>query len=318
MGSPLPRRGPARKPPPVPPRHLLGIEGLPPPAIAALLDEADRFAGRTAPPEPILRGQTVVTCFLENSTRTQISFLTAAGLLGATPIGIGPAGTAIAKGESLPDTARTLGALGAAALVVRAPHAGTAALLARHTTAAVINAGDGAHEHPTQALIDALALRRHFGRIEGLVVAICGDIAHSRVARSNLHLLLAMGAQVRLIGPPTLLPASIETLGATIFTSLEEGLDGADAVMMLRIQYERLDSGLVPSAADYRARYGLTAGGLARAKPGAPVLHPGPMNRGLEIDSAIADDPARSLITEQVRLGVSVRMAVLAWCTGHD
>jgi aspartate carbamoyltransferase catalytic subunit len=215
------------------------------------------------------------------------------------------------KGETLLDTATTLNAMQCDLLVVRHDQSGAPALLAQKVDAAVINAGDGTHEHPTQALLDALTIRRRRGRLEGLTIAICGDIAHSRVARSNIFLLTTMGATVRLIGPPTLIPTGIEAMGVAVFHDMDAGLHGVDIVMMLRLQKERMTKGLVPSAREFFRFYGLDAARLARAKPDALVMHPGPMNRGVEIDSAVADDSSRSLIREQVEMGVAVRMAVL-------
>ncbi len=215
------------------------------------------------------------------------------------------------KGETLLDTAATLNAMNCDLLVVRHAASGAPALLAQKVDAAVINAGDGTHEHPTQALLDALTIRRHRGTLENLIVAICGDVLHSRVARSNIHLLGAMGARVRLVGPPTLMPAAVERLGADVFHDMASGLAGADVVMMLRLQQERMTRGLVPSAREYFRFYGLDMQKLAYARPDALVMHPGPMNRGVEIDSAVADHPTRSVIREQVEMGVAVRMAVL-------
>ncbi len=219
--------------------------------------------------------------------------------------------SSVNKGETLLDTAATLNAMHCDLLVVRHDQSGAPNLLAQKVEAAVINAGDGTHEHPTQALLDALTIRRHRGKLEGLTVAICGDILHSRVARSNVHLLTAMGSRVRLIGPPTLIPAEAAMLGVEVFHDMKAGLEGADIVMMLRLQRERMASGLVPSAREYFRFFGLDRDKLAAARPDALVMHPGPMNRGVEIDSAVADDPTRSLIREQVEMGVAVRMAVL-------
>ena len=227
--------------------------------------------------------------------------------------------SSVNKGETLLDTAGTLNAMHCDLLVVRHDQSGAPSLLAQKVDAAVINAGDGLHEHPTQALLDALTIRRRLGRLQGLTVAICGDVLHSRVARSNIHLLSAMGSQVRVIGPPTLIPAEVARLGVSVFHTMREGLAGADIVMMLRLQRERMAAGpgsgnLVPSAREYFRFFGLDAETLAFAAPGALVMHPGPMNRGVEIDSAVADDPERSLIREQVEMGVAVRMAVLDVC----
>jgi aspartate carbamoyltransferase catalytic subunit len=215
------------------------------------------------------------------------------------------------KGETLLDTAATLNAMHCDLLVVRHDQSGAPALLSQKVDAAVINAGDGMHEHPTQALLDALTIRRRRGSLEGLVVAICGDVLHSRVARSNIHLLTTMGSRVRVIGPPTLMPAAADRLGVAVFHDMEAGLRGADIVMMLRVQRERMTRGLVPSEREYFRFWGLDAAKLAHAKADALVMHPGPMNRGVEIDSAVADDPVRSVIKEQVEMGVAVRMAVL-------
>ena len=215
------------------------------------------------------------------------------------------------KGETLLDTASTLNAMRTDLLVVRHAQSGAPALLAQKVDASVINAGDGTHEHPTQALLDALTIRRRCGRLEGLTVAICGDVAHSRVARSNIHLLTAMGSQVRVVGPPTLMPAEVERLGVSVHHDMDRALDGVDVVMMLRLQRERMSGGLVPSAREYFRFFGLDTARLARAKPGALVMHPGPMNRGVEIDSQVADHPEQSVIQEQVEMGVAVRMAVL-------
>jgi aspartate carbamoyltransferase catalytic subunit len=219
--------------------------------------------------------------------------------------------SSVNKGETLLDTAATLNAMNTDLLVIRHAQSGAPALLAQKVDAAVINAGDGTHEHPTQALLDALTIRRRKGRLEGLVVAICGDVLHSRVARSNIHLLSAMAASVRVIGPPTLIPAECARLGVEVHHDMRAGLAGADVVMMLRLQKERMNAGLVPSPREFFRFYGLDAAKLAHAKPDAIVMHPGPMNRGVEIDSAVADDAARSVIGEQVEMGVAVRMAVL-------
>ncbi len=295
-------------------RHLLRIAGMAPPEIGQLLDLAESYvllnrSGKTQ--RDLLRGRTLINLFFEDSTRTRTSFELAGKRLGADVINMGVATSSVNKGETLLDTAATLNAMHCDLLVVRHAQSGAPALLAQKVDAAVINAGDGTHEHPTQALLDALTLRRRKGRLEGLVVAICGDVLHSRVARSNIHLLTTMGAQVRVVGPATLLPAEIAGLGVAAFTDMAAGLAGADAVMMLRLQRERMTSGLVPSAREFFRFYGLDAAKLAHAKPDALVMHPGPMNRGVEIDSAVADDPVRSVIKEQVEMGVAVRMAVL-------
>jgi aspartate carbamoyltransferase catalytic subunit len=295
-------------------RHLLRIEGMTPPEIARLLDLAESYvllnrSGKTQ--RDLLRGRTLINMFFEDSTRTRTSFELAGKRLGADVINMGVSTSSVNKGETLLDTAATLNAMHCDLLVIRHDQSGAPALLAQKVDAAVINAGDGTHEHPTQALLDALTIRRRKGRLEGLVVAICGDVLHSRVARSNIHLLTTMGARVRVIGPATLLPAEITRLGVDRFTDMATGLAGADAVMMLRLQTERMTRGLVPSAREFFRFYGLDAAKLAHASPDALVMHPGPMNRGVEIDSAVADDPVRSVIKEQVEMGVAVRMAVL-------
>jgi aspartate carbamoyltransferase catalytic subunit len=293
---------------------LLAIEGMQPPDIAQLLDLAESYAllnrsGKA--PRDLLRGRTLINLFFEDSTRTRTSFELAGKRLGADVINMSVSASSVNKGETLVDTATTLNAMNCDLLVVRHDQSGAPALLAQKVDACVINAGDGTHEHPTQALLDALTIRRHIGSLEGRTVAICGDIAHSRVARSNILLLLTLGARVRLIGPPTLMPAGIEALGVEVYDSMEAGLPGCDIVMMLRLQKERMIRGLVPSAREFFRRYGLDHARLALARPGALVMHPGPMNRGVEIDSAVADDAGRSLIREQVEMGVAVRMAVL-------
>ena len=295
-------------------RHLLAIEGLEPPEIAHLLDLAESYvllnrSGKTG--RDLLRGKTLINLFFEDSTRTRTSFELAGKRLGADVINMQVSTSSVNKGETLLDTAATLNAMHCDLLVVRHEQSGAPSLLAQKVDAAVINAGDGMHEHPTQALLDALTIRRHKGRLAGLTVAICGDVAHSRVARSNIHLLSAMGSRVRLIGPPTLMPTGVEDLGVEVFHDMRAGLAGADIVMMLRLQKERMASGLVPSLREFFRFYGLDAEKLAAARPDALVMHPGPMNRGVEIESRVADDPARSVIREQVEMGVAVRMAVL-------
>ena len=297
-----------------PNRHLLAIEGLYPPQIAALLDLAESYVllSRTGTtPRDRLRGRTLINLFFEDSTRTRTSFELAGKRLGADVINMSVATSSVNKGETLLDTASTLNAMNCDLLVVRHAASGAPALLARKVDAAVINAGDGTHEHPTQALLDALTIRRRLGRLQGLTVAICGDILHSRVARSNIFLLSALGSQVRVVGPPTLIPPEAERLGIEVFHDMKAGLAGADVVMALRLQQERMTSGLVPSTREYFRFFGLDAEKLAYAKPGALVMHPGPMNRGVEIASRVADDPERSVIREQVEMGVAVRMAVL-------
>ena len=293
--------------------HLLGIEGLAPQDITALLDMADEAVALNRQVEKkraTLRGRTQINLFFEASTRTQSSFELAGKRLGADVMNMSVGASSIKKGETLIDTAMTLNAMRPDILVVRHHAAGAVHLLAQKVGCAVINAGDGSHEHPTQALLDALTIRRNKGRIQGLIVAICGDILHSRVARSNILLLNALGARVRVIAPSTLLPAQADRMGVEVFTDMRRGLEGADIVMMLRLQRERMNGSFVPSTREYFRYFGLDRDKLAHAKPDALVMHPGPMNRGIEIDSDVADG-AQSLIREQVEMGVAVRMAVL-------
>jgi aspartate carbamoyltransferase catalytic subunit len=296
-----------------PHRHLLGIEGLSRLDMIALLDLADEAVEvnrQVEKKKATLRGRTQINLFFEPSTRTQASFELAGKRLGADVMNMSVASSSVKKGETLIDTAATLNAMRPDIIIVRHHAAGAVHLLARKVDCAVVNAGDGAHEHPTQALLDALTIRRRKGRIEGLTVAICGDILHSRVARSNMILLAALGARVRVVAPTNLLPSGIERLGVDVFTRMKEGLAGADIVMMLRLQRERMNGSFVPSVKEYFRYFGLDEEKLAFAKPDALVMHPGPMNRGVEISSAIADG-AQSLIREQVEMGVAVRMAVL-------
>jgi len=302
-----------------PHRHLLGIEGLNAEEIVGLLDLADAAVAVSRQIEKkktVLRGRTQINLFFEASTRTQSSFEIAGKRLGADVMNMAVGASSVKKGETVIDTAMTLNAMRPDILVVRHHAAGAVELLAQKVTCSVINAGDGAHEHPTQALLDALTIRRHKGDIGKLVVALCGDIAHSRVARSNILLLNTLGASVRVIGPSTLLPAGIERMGVEVFTDMRKGLAGADIVMMLRLQRERMEGSYVPSVREYFHFFGLDADKLAYAKPGALVMHPGPMNRGVEIDSAVADGP-QSLIREQVEMGVAVRIAVLEALAAH-
>jgi aspartate carbamoyltransferase catalytic subunit len=290
--------------------HLLGIEDLSAEDIVFLLDEAEpwiAFNRASRKRDNRLAGLTQVNAFFENSTRTLLSFEIAGKRLGAHVVNMYAAQSSLSKGEGIDDTIRTIGAMRPDVLVVRHKEAGTARDVARLVDCAVVNAGDGENEHPTQALLDALTIRRRKGRIAGLKVAICGDIRHSRVAGSNLKLLAKLGAEVRLIGPETLLPQP----PVPGFTDMDEGLAGADVVMMLRLQRERMEEADLHSLDEYRARYGLTRERLARAAPDALVMHPGPMNRGVEIDGDVADDAGRSAILEQVEAGVAVRMAVL-------
>ena len=295
-------------------RHLLGIAPLAPDEITAILDLAETYVEvnrRTVKRAEALAGMTQINMFFENSTRTQSSFELAGKRLGADVMTMNMAGSSITKGETLIDTAMTLNAMRPDLLVMRHTQSGAANLLASKVDCAVINAGDGSHEHPTQALLDALTIRRRKGRLHRLTVAICGDIAHSRVARSNLILLGKMESRIRLVGPPTLIPPGAADLGCEICHDMQAGLDGADVVMMLRLQKERMDGGFIPSQREYHHFWGLDAAKLARAAPDAIVMHPGPMNRGVEIDGAIADDISRSVIQDQVEMGVAVRMAVM-------
>ena len=298
-------------------RHLLGIEGLSVLEMRSLLDRSVYFADvitgqhQNTGLETLLKGRSVVNLFFENSTRTRVSFEVAAKRLGASVLNISVSGSSVKKGETLIDTATTLNAMKPDILVIRHQNAGAPTLLSQYVDGCVINAGDGRHEHPTQALLDALTILRRFGRIDGLRIAICGDIANSRVARSNLYLLGAMGAELRFVSPSTLLPAKIDSFGVPIFTDLVEGISGADIVMMLRLQTERMEGREIPSQHEYFNLFGLNAEKLAATAPDALIMHPGPMNRGVEIDSVIADDHNRSLITTQVEMGVATRMACL-------
>ena len=294
-------------------QHLLGIDGLSVIEITGLLDLAEEYVvlnRQVDKKRATLRGRTQINLFFEASTRTQSSFELAGKRLGADVMNMSVGNSSVKKGETLIDTAATLNAMHPDLLIVRHAASGAVELLARKVDCAVINAGDGAHEHPTQALLDALTIRRNKGTIQGLTVAICGDIIHSRVARSNILLLHAMGAQVRVIAPPTLLPRDIERFGVEVHGDMRKGLADVDIVMMLRLQRERMNGSYVPSVKEYFHFWGLDEAKLRFAKPDALVMHPGPMNRGVEIDSAVADG-AQSLIREQVEMGVAVRMAVL-------
>jgi aspartate carbamoyltransferase catalytic subunit len=289
-------------------KDLVGLEELSADQLRLILDTAEPFkevSERPIKKVPALRGKTIVNLFFEASTRTRISFEFAEKRLSADTVNVATAASSVSKGETLVDTARNLEAMRIDMVVIRHGASGAAQFLGQRIRSNVINAGDGKHEHPTQGLLDMLTLRDRFGRLEGLKVAICGDIRHSRVARSNAKLLPRLGAEVRLAGPPELMPDDVPPL------SVDEAIEGADVVMMLRIQRERLEKELGDRPGEYLQRYGLTADRLARAGPDAAVMHPGPMNRGVEIDSAIADDPQRSLITRQVEMGVAVRMACL-------
>jgi aspartate carbamoyltransferase catalytic subunit len=295
-------------------RHLLGIEPLRPDEITTLLDLSDQYADRNrsrTPSTGVLAGMTQINMFFENSTRTQASFELAGKRLGADVMNMAMQASSVKKGETLVDTALTLNAMHPDLLVVRHPHSGAVDLLSQKVNCAVLNAGDGKHEHPTQALLDALTIRRAKGRLHRLSIAICGDISHSRVARSNIMLLGKMENRVRLVGPPTLMPAGIGEFGVEIYEDMREGLKDVDVVMMLRLQKERMDGGFIPSEREYYHRYGLDAEKLGHAKEDAIVMHPGPMNRGVEIDGTLADDINRSVIQEQVEMGVAVRMAAM-------
>ncbi len=295
-------------------RHLLGIEHLAPEEIRTVLDLSERYVDlnrRTIKRTDVLAGMTQINMFFEASTRTQASFELAGKRLGADVMTMSVAQSSVKKGETLIDTALTLNAMQPDLLVVRHPSSGAVNLLASKVNCAVLNAGDGRHEHPTQALLDALTIRRAKGRIQRLTVAICGDIAHSRVARSNLLLLGKMENRIRLIAPATLMPPGVNDFGCEVFDDMAEGLKGCDVVMMLRLQKERMDGGFIPSEREYYHRYGLDAEKLAHANPDAIVMHPGPMNRGVEIDGTLADDINRSVIQDQVEMGVAVRMACM-------
>jgi aspartate carbamoyltransferase catalytic subunit len=291
-------------------KHLLGIEDLTHKDVVTILDLADHYINNK--PVEKLSHLTAINLFFENSTRTRTSFEIAAKRLGLTIVNMSVAASSTKKGETLIDTAITLRAMHSDILVVRHSCSGAVHLLADKIGCAVLNAGDGTHEHPTQALLDAATIRRNKGSLENLNVAICGDILHSRVARSNILLLQKMGARVRVIAPPTLLPQAVEQYGVEVYHDIELGLKDCDIVMMLRLQIERMRSGLIPSGNEYFHFFGLDRKKLSAARPGALVMHPGPMNRGVEIDSELADDIDRSIIYQQVEMGVVVRMACLA------
>ncbi len=293
-------------------QHLLGIEGMTRPVIEGLIDRANQFAELPSREIlPHLKGVTVFNLFFENSTRTRVSFDLAARKIGASVVNVPVSTSSIKKGESLLDTAVTLNAMHPDILVMRHQNSGASLMLSRHVDASVVNAGDGRHEHPTQALLDALTIKRRLGHITGLKIAICGDIANSRVARSNIHLLSTLGAETRLVSPSTLLPAGISNMGVECHHDLMEGIEGVDIVMLLRLQTERMQGTETPSQREFFHLFGLDAAKLSEAAPKALIMHPGPMNRGVEIDSALADDVERSLITMQVDMGVAVRMACL-------
>ena len=299
---------------PFPHRNLTGIAGLQPYEIMFLLDEADRWVDHNrshAASDHRLAGLTQINAFFENSTRTLLSFEIAGKRLGADVVNMHAGQSSVKKGETLIDTAITLNAMRADVIVIRHGSSGAVALIADKVDCPVLNAGDGAHEHPTQALLDALTIRRRFGKVANVRVAICGDVLHSRVARSNILALTALAADVRVVAPATLMPRDIDRMGVEAFTDMDAGVAGADVVMMLRLQNERMEGAYVPSTREYHMLYGLTEERLALANPDAIVMHPGPMNRGVEIASNIADLPGRSLIAEQVEMGVAVRMACL-------
>jgi len=300
-------------------RHFLGIEGLSKDELLFLLDTAESFreiSEREVKKVPTLRGKTVINLFYEPSTRTRTSFEIAAKRLSADAINITAAASSVTKGETLLDTARNLVAMRPAAIVIRHPSSGAPHLLARLVECPVINAGDGTHEHPTQALLDLLTIRQRKGELAGLTVAIVGDLLHSRVARSNLLALTTLGAKVRLVGPPTLLPPEFGFWGAELHTNLRTGLAGADVVMALRLQRERQARNFLPSVEEYSRHFCLTPVALAEASAGVMIMHPGPMNRGVEIDSRVADGPY-SVILDQVTNGVAVRMALLYLLTAQ-
>lgn len=301
-------------------QHLLGLEGVSKEDITSILDTADSFhqvLEREIPVVPTLRGKTIVNLFYESSTRTRISFELAEKRLSASPLNFSASTSSVSKGESLRDTIQNIEAMKIDMVVVRHASAGVPYFLTKCTDAVIVNAGDGLHEHPTQALLDMLTIRRKLGKLEGLKVAIIGDIFHSRVARSNAWGMSTMGMKVTLCGPPTLLPQHLDSLGVTITDNLHEALDGADVVMALRIQLERQSSGVFPSIREYRDRYGLDLEKLSHLRPEVLIMHPGPVNRGIEVSSDVADSP-NSVILEQVTNGVAVRMAVLYLLGGGE
>ena len=304
-----------KKPPPIATlnsKNLLSIEGMNKLEINSLLDRADYFADL----DPLkiiktLNGYVILNVFFENSTRTRVSFELAGRRLGAEVINISVDKSSIKKGESLLDTANTLSAMKPNLLIVRHPESGAPKLFSDYLNCSIVNAGDGRHEHPTQALLDALTIRRRLGRIEGLKIAICGDILNSRVARSNIHLLTTLGVEVRCIAPPTLMPKSLENLGVNCFNSLKDGINNVNAIMLLRLQNERMSGTESPSKKEYYRFYGLDEEKLRMAHHDAVIMHPGPMNRGVEIASSLADNEDRSLIKTQVEIGVAIRMATI-------
>lgn len=302
-------------------KSLLEIASLQRHEIERILEHAEAFLGRPSP--DTLRGSAVINMFFEASTRTRISFEMAARRLGAHVTNLQADGSSMSKGESLVDTCQTLNAMRPDILIIRHPSSGAPALIDEHVDCAVINAGDGTHEHPTQALLDALTLKRHLGKLEGLKVAICGDVLHSRVARSNILLLQKFGAELRMVGPSALLPERTWAHSSHVFenvsftSDVQEAVTGVDAIMVLRLQKERMSSSLVPSFADYARRYQIRAKHLRLAAPHAVVMHPGPVNRGVEVEAALVDDP-RSVILDQVQHGVVVRMAALVFASQRN
>lgn len=297
-----------------PHRHLLGIAGLQPWEILYLLKEAEQWVDlnrKSSKHANRMDGLTVINAFFENSTRTLLSFEIAGKRMGADVVNMHAAQSSVKKGETLIDTAVTLNSMKADAIVIRHASSGAVQLIADKVDCPVLNAGDGSHEHPTQALLDALTIQRRKGDISGLTIAICGDVMHSRVARSNIYCLTTLGAKVRVCAPPPLLPSALDRMNVESFTNFDEALAGSDVVMMLRLQSERMNGEFIPSPREYHYLYGLTKERLAKAKPDALVMHPGPMNRGIEISSEVADDLERSAITEQVEMGVAMRMACL-------
>lgn len=295
-------------------RHLLGIDDLSRDNVYHILDRAAYYIAKNREPDKkhaILKGRTIINLFFENSTRTRTSFELAGKRLGADVINMSVAASSVKKGETLIDTAMTLNAMHPDCIAMRHPESGAVHLLARKVNCSVINGGDGCHEHPTQALLDALTILQHKGKIEGLRVAICGDILHSRVARSNIKLLNKLGASVRIIAPPTLMPAAVESFDVEPFYDMRKGLEGCDIIMMLRLQMERMEGNFIPSVREYFHFWGLDEEKLSHAKPDALIMHPGPINRGVEIDSKLADDLNRSVILQQVEMGVAVRQAAL-------
>ncbi|MXZ50623.1 MAG: aspartate carbamoyltransferase catalytic subunit [Rhodobacteraceae bacterium] len=302
-------------------KHLLGIENLTVQEIDTILDRANDFVNlnrQSNKHSSELKGKTQINIFFENSTRTQASFELAGKRLGADVMNLGVDKSSVGKGETLIDTALTLNAMQPDILIIRHPSSGAANLLSDKVHCSVINAGDGTHEHPTQALLDALTIQRTKKTLSGLKVAICGDIKHSRVARSNIQLLGKKGNLIRLVGPRTLMPSEIEELGVEIYHDLEQGLKGVDIVMMLRLQKERMAGALIPSVREYYKTYGLTYEKLQHARKDAIVMHPGPMNRGIEIDGNLADDINHSVIQNQVEFGVATRMAVMCYLCQND